>query len=51
MSANFAKAVESLQKAQQEFKTPVKDMQNTYIGNMYASLDSCINAIKPALCI
>ena len=49
MSANFAKAVESLQKAQQEFETPHKDMTNAYLGNKYASLDSCINAIKPAL--
>ena len=49
MSANFAKAVESLQKAQQQFKTPIKDMTNAYLGNKYASLDSCINAIKPAL--
>ena len=49
MSANFAKAVESLQKAQQQFKKPIKDMTNAYLGNKYASLDSCINAIKPAL--
>lgn len=49
MSANFAKAVESLQKAQQEFQTPNKDMTNAYLGNKYASLDSCISAIKPAL--
>jgi hypothetical protein len=49
MSANFAKAVESLQKAQQEFETPHKDMTNAYLGNKYASLDSCISAIKPAL--
>ena len=49
MSANFAKAVESLQKAQQEFQTPNKDMTNAYLGNKYASLDSCLSAIKPAL--
>ncbi len=47
--SNFAKAVESLQKAQQEFETPHKDMTNAYLGNKYASLDSCISAIKPAL--
>ena len=49
MSANFAKAVESLQKAQQNFETPHKDMTNAYLGNKYASLNSCISAIKPAL--
>ena len=42
-------AIAALAKAQQEMKTPVKDANNPHYRNGYASLKSCIKAIKPAL--
>ena len=42
-------AIAALAKAQQEMKTPVKDSNNPHYRNGYASLKSCIKAIKPAL--
>lgn len=42
-------AIAALAKAQQEMKTPVKDATNPHYRNGYASLKSCIKAIKPAL--
>jgi hypothetical protein len=43
------KAIKALAKAQQEMATPHKDAVNPHFGNKYASLQSCIDAIKPAL--
>jgi hypothetical protein len=42
-------AIAALALAQAEMKTPPKDAVNPHYGNKYASLKSCINAIKPAL--
>ncbi len=42
-------AIAALAAAQAEMQTPPKDAVNPHYGNKYASLKSCINAIKPAL--
>ena len=42
-------AIAALALAQKEMKTPHKDATNPHYGNKYASLKSCIKAIKPAL--
>jgi len=42
-------AIAALAKAQQEMRTPLKDATNPHYRNGYASLKSCIKAIKPAL--
>ena len=42
-------AIAALALAQSKMKTPHKDATNPHYGNKYASLKSCINAIKPAL--
>ena len=42
-------AIAALAKAQKEMRTPVKDATNPHYRNGYASLKSCIKAIKPAL--
>lgn len=42
-------AIAALALAQAEMETPHKDAINPHYGNKYASLKSCINAIKPAL--
>ena len=42
-------AVKALLKAQSEFKTPEKDATNSYLGNKYASLKSCLTKLKPTL--
>lgn len=36
-------------KAQSVFKTPIKDMQNEYLGNWYSSLEACMEAVKEGL--
>ena len=42
-------AIAALAAAQKEMETPHKDATNPHYGNKYASLKSCIKAIKPAL--
>ena len=42
-------AIAALAKAQSQMKTPQKDATNPHFRNRYASLKSCIKAIKPAL--
>ena len=42
-------AIAALAKAQSQMKTPNKDATNPQFRNRYASLKSCIKAIKPAL--
>tara|TARA_Y100001937_G_scaffold101020_1_gene138480 strand:+ start:258 stop:899 length:642 start_codon:yes stop_codon:yes gene_type:complete len=42
-------AIAALAAAQSKMKTPHKDATNPHYGNKYASLKSCIKAIKPAL--
>ena len=42
-------AIAALAKAQSQMKTPNKDATNPHFRNRYASLKSCIKAIKPAL--
>lgn len=42
-------AIAALALAQSKMKTPHKDATNPHYGNKYASLKSCIKAIKPAL--
>ncbi len=42
-------AIAALALAQKEMETPHKDATNPHYGNKYASLKSCIKAIKPAL--
>ena len=42
-------AIAALATAQSQMRTPNKDAVNPHYGNRYASLKSCINAIKPAL--
>ena len=42
-------AIAALAKAQSQMDTPHKDATNPHYGNKYASLKSCIKAIKPAL--
>jgi|5_EtaG_2_1085323.scaffolds.fasta_scaffold04673_12 hypothetical protein len=42
-------AIAALAKAQSQMKTPHKDATNPHFRNRYASLKSCIKAIKPAL--
>ena len=42
-------AIAALAKAQSQMKTPQKDATNPHYRNRYASLKSCIKAIKPAL--
>lgn len=42
-------AIEALALAQSQMKTPHKDATNPHFRNRYASLKSCIKAIKPAL--
>lgn len=44
-----AEAIKALSVAQAQMKTPHKDARNPHFGNKYASLKSCIAAIKPAL--
>ena len=42
-------AIAALALAQSQMKTPPKDATNPHFRNRYASLKSCIKAIKPAL--
>ncbi len=42
-------AYKALAIAQKQMKTPVKDKQNKFLGNWYAGLESCFEAIIPAL--
>ena len=42
-------AIAALALAQSQMNTPHKDATNPHYGNKYASLKSCIKAIKPAL--
>ena len=48
-SMSNKEAITALALAQSQMKTPHKDAVNPHYGNRYASLKSCINAIKPAL--
>jgi len=48
-SMSNKEAIAALATAQSQMKTPHKDAVNPHYGNRYASLKSCINAIKPAL--
>ena len=42
-------AIAALAKAQSQMKTPNKDATNPHYRNRYASLKSCLKAIRPAL--
>ena len=46
---NNKEAIAALALAQSQMKTPHKDATNPHFRNRYASLKSCIKAIKPAL--
>ena len=48
-SMSNKEAIAALAKAQSQMKTPQKDATNPHYRNRYASLKSCIKAIKPAL--
>ncbi len=48
-SVNNKEAIAALALAQSQMKTPHKDATNPHFRNRYASLKSCIKAIKPAL--
>ncbi len=42
-------AVKALLEVQSKFETPEKDATNSYLGNKYASLKSCLTKLKPTL--
>ena len=48
-SMSNKEAIAALATAQSQMRTPNKDAINPHYGNRYASLKSCISAIKPAL--
>jgi hypothetical protein len=49
LSENFDKILPSLHKARSQFVKVKKDRQNTHLKNKYATLDSVLDAITPAL--
>ena len=49
LSENFDKILPALHKARSQFVKVKKDRQNTHLKNKYATLDSVLDAITPAL--